>query len=221
MEPKKSNLINATIVAAFITFCGTRETHPTQPATIAPTATFVLPSETPTILPTDTPLATPTESAAPTSELVTPTETSIFAPPTAAPLLPDLVAIDISSPVCQSQRSGGQVLKYVRHVFTIRNIGPGSTQPFGTFSNRIVIIVGGLRYTLDQWDQMFHGLMGTPDLNVVSLAPNDDAYLTLDINLKGNNKYSLEVIANSGASIIPEVDTTNNNREQEFTANCK
>jgi hypothetical protein len=220
MDSKKSKItINATVVAAIITFCGTVGAAilgspvlaeyfngPKQAqATAIPTLTL------PAASATSGPTATGTLEATATSPAV----------PATMPPLPDLVTLDISSPVCVSNRVAGTNIKYVRQDITIRNIGSGSTQPFGTFSSRVVIIVDGQRYTLDQWAQMFNGLVEMPNLDIQSLGPNDDAVISLSLSLHGNNRYSLEVIANSGPSVIPEVDTTNNIQSKDFSTNCR
>jgi hypothetical protein len=159
------------------------------------------------------------------------TDTPTLEPPTATatltpgalsttPPLPDLITVAISNPTCitDQQATTG---KYVRHVITVRNLGPGSTGPFGAFSTRVVIIAGGQRFTLEQWATQFNGLVDTPMLEVSQLGPNQDADLTLNFRLRsGSNKYGLEVITNSGTLVIPEGNTANNALAQDFSSNC-
>jgi hypothetical protein len=228
MEPKRSKFtINAAVVAAMITFCGTLGAallgspvvaefvnRSNQAQTSAPTSAPTI-GMAPTL--TQEPSATSAEA---TSTPAAPTSTPER--PTSTPLpLPDLVTLDISSPACLTVRQGTTTIKYVKQDITIRNIGPGETSPFGPFSNRINIIVSGQRYTLDEWEQLFNGLVETPQLDIANLRPNDDATLSLSLNLHGNTKYTLEVVANSGQTVIPETDTTNNARKREFTSNCR
>lgn len=210
MESKERKTIwNTTVVVALITLCGTI----TSAALGSPAiAAFVRGKATPTatILSTPAPLTATPQTATP------------GVPFTPGPLLPDLVPVSISAPACISDHTPGATRsRYVRQTVTIRNVGPGGTASFGSFSNRVVLTVAGQRYPLDEWAGLFNGIVGPLDLTVNDLRPNDDADLTLNIDLRGNSRYSLEVIANSGAAVIPETNSANNSLSRDFSTNCK
>lgn len=204
MADKKSKLFkNPTVIVALIGLCGTLtaallsspvilELVKGLRATPTPTVTFT-PFLTETSMPTGTPTLTPT------------------------PLLPDLEVLAISGPTCVSDHRSGSTKKYVRQTVTIRNIGAGSA---GTFSNRVTFIFGGQRYSLEDWASRYNGIIGTPDLNIAELGPNDDATLTLNVDLQGNKSYGIEVIANLGSKTIAEATFANNDLTQNFTSNC-
>jgi hypothetical protein len=42
----------------------------------------------------------------------------------------------------------------------------------------------------------------------------------LGLDLHGSTNYSIEVVANSGPNTIPESNTTNNIRAQDFATDC-
>ncbi|MGE5252153.1 MAG: hypothetical protein ACM3QS_18275 [Bacteroidota bacterium] len=213
MNQKERNTSwNTTVVVALITLCGT-----VASAVLASPALAVLlgGKASPTPFPPASLTGTPSANATLTPERPVPT-----AGFTASPTLPDLIPVAISSPVCISDHRVTSS-KYVRQTVTIRNIGAGATTPFGVFSNRVVLIAGGQRYPLDQWASLYNGIIGPLELNVPGLGPNDDADLTLNIDLRGNSRYSLEVIANSGDTVIPEASTANNSLTRDFTTNCK
>jgi hypothetical protein len=222
MEPKKSKFtINAAVVAALITFCGTLGAAILSSPVVAEFVSRSNQAQTGAAPTGAVPALTQEPSATSAAATSTPAAETSTPAPTSTPVpLPDLVTLDISNPACFTAKLAGTTIKYVRQDITIRNIGPGETSPFGAFSNRITIIVNGQRFSLDQWEQLFNGLVETPQLDIANLRPNDDATLSLSLNLHGNTKYSLEVVANSGQSVIPEIDITNNTRKKEFSSNC-
>ena len=154
------------------------------------------------MLPTDTPVST-----------FTPTYTST------PQLLPDLTVTGISNPTCIKDRGSPQNL-YVELSIIVRNIGPGSTRPFGPFSVRVDLVFGQHHYSLDEWASGFNGVLGSSNMDILNLNPNRDVKLNLSIDLKGNTKFGIEVIANSGPNTIPELDTTNNSLIQGFSVIC-
>ncbi len=226
MQPKNNSILNNTTIAvAIITLCGTIATAVlTSPAlaefvrgtrnTPTAAATSVFFTETPTITQETVLTETPTPGPATATATSTPEATSTTAPP-----LPDLITVAISNPICVTDQQD-TLGKYVRHMITVRNLGPGSTAPFGSFSSRVIIIAGGQRFTLDQWAAQFNGLVDTPMLEVPQLGPNEDADLVLNFRLPASNRYGLEVITNSGTMVIPESNTANNSLETNFNSNC-
>ena len=60
-----------------------------------------------------------------------------------------------------------------------------------------------------------------PGYDTASLGPNNDADLVVNIDLRGYSRYSLEVITNAGAAVIPEANSANNSLSQDFSTNCK
>jgi hypothetical protein len=102
----------------------------------------------------------------------------------------------------------------------MRNIGPGSTRPFGPFSVRVNLIIGQRRYSLEEWASDFNGVIGSSNMDITNLNSNGDVKLNLSIDLKGNTKFGIEVTANSGPNIVPESDTTNNTLIQGFSVIC-
>jgi len=177
---------------------------PKQPFTEASVVSTDIPnlSVTSTMLSTDTPIST-----------FTPTYTST------SQLLPDLTVTGISNPTCIKDRGSPQNL-YVELSIIVRNIGPGSTRPFGPFSVRVDLVLGQHHYSLDEWASGFNGVLGSSNMDILNLNPNRDVKLNLSIDLKGNTKFGIEVIANSGANTIPEADTTNNTLIQGFSIIC-
>jgi len=158
---------------------------------------------TSTILPTDTPTFT-----------FTPTFTSTAQP------LPDLTVTGISDPICTKDQRVIPEKLYVKLSIIVRNIGPGSTRPFGPFSVRVDLVLGQHHYSLDEWASGFNGVIGSSNMDILNLNPNRDVKLNLSIDLKGNTKFGIEVIANSGPNTIPESDTTNNTLIQGFSIIC-
>lgn len=215
MQSKERKTIwNTTVIVALITLCGTIGSAVLGSPAIAE---FVRGKATPTAGLASPAAGSPTPALTHTSE--TPAPPVTFTP---APVLPDLVPVSIGAPACITDHTPGATRsRYVRQTVTIRNIGPGATAPFGSFNNRVVLTVGGQRYPLDKWASLYNGVVGPLDLNVASLGSNDDADLTLNLDLRGNSRYSLEVIANSGAAVIPEADSANNSLSRDFTTNCK
>lgn len=201
MAEKKHKLLkNPTITVALIGLCGT--------LTAAMLSSPVILELVKELRATATPTSTATLFLEETPTL------------TVTPRLPDLVVLAISAPTCVSDHRSGSTQKYVRQTVTIRNIGAGSTTSFGTFSNRVTFIFGGQRYSLEDWATRYNGIIGTPDLNITALDPNEDANLTLNVDLQGNKSYGIEVVANSGAKTIAEGNLANNSLTQNFTSNC-
>ena len=169
------------------------------------------------VIPTNTPTLTVTSTTAPTdtpSSTFTPTFTST------ARLLPDLTVTGISDPLCTKDQRVTPEKLHVKFSMIVRNIGPGSTRPFGPFSVRVNLILGQRRYSLDEWASGFNGVLGSSNMDISNLNPNRDVKLNLSIDLKGNTKFGVEVIANSGSNTIPETNTTNNTLIQSFSVIC-
>ena len=230
MEPKNNSILNnTTIVVAIITLCGTVATAVLASPALAELVRGTRGTQTAAAaIASSTPL--PETQPPPATETAFFTETPTFAPPTSTstpeagstplPPLPDLITVAISNPTCVTDQAG-TMGKFVRHVITIRNLGPGSTAPYGAFSTRVVILSGGQRFTLEQWSTLFNGLVDTPMLDVPQLGPNEDADLTLNLYLRNGNRYGLEVITDSGTLVIPETNTANNSLAQNFNSNCR
>lgn len=173
------------------------------------TETSVIPTDTPNLAGTSTMTATNTPAFT-----FTPTYTSTIQ------LLPDLTVTGISEPTCiKDQRVTPEKL-YVKLSMIVRNVGPGSTRSFGPFSVRVNLILGQRRYSLDEWASEFNGVIGSSNMDSINLSPNGDVKLNLDIDLKGNTKFGVEVIANSGQNTVPESDRTNNTLIQGFSIIC-
>ena len=185
---------------------------PTSTPAILPkqlfTETFVVSTDTPTLAVTSTMMSTDTPSST-----FTPTYTST------TQLLPDLTVTGISNPTCIKDRGSPQNL-YVELSIIVRNVGLGSTRPFGPFSVLVNLILGQRHYSLEEWASGFNGVIGSSNMDSLNLNPNGDVKLNLSIDLKGNTKFGVEVIANSGANTIPESDTTNNTLIQGFSVIC-
>lgn len=170
------------------------------PAVVADTFT---PALTSTIIPTDTP-----------TPIIAPSPTATYTPITKP--LADLTVTGISDPVC----IGDGRLGSVKLTIFVRNIGRGSTKYFGPFSVRVNLILGQRHYGLDEWASRFNGVIGSSNSEIVNLNPNGDVELKIAIDLKGNTKFGIEAIANSGSNPIPESDTTNNIRTRNFSIYC-
>jgi hypothetical protein len=130
--------------------------------------------------------------------------------------LPDLIVTGLSEPVCVPDRPG-TILEFT---FYVRNIGRASTRSFGLFEVGVYLILGQVRYGLDEWAEEFDGVIGASRLEVPNLNPNDDLKFTVVIDLKGNKDFGVEVIANSGEDPIREADTTNNTLIKYFSVYC-
>jgi hypothetical protein len=155
--------------------------------------------------------ALPTETPAPTfTPTVTPTYTIINGP------LPDLTVTGLRDLFCIPDYEG-TILEFT---FFVRNIGRAATRTFGSFDVSVNLILGQRRYSLDEWDTQFDGVIGTSNLQVSNLNPNDDIKFTVVIDLKGNKNFGIEVIANSGVNPIGEADTTNNTLIKYFSGYC-
>ena len=250
-KDKNSNLLaNPAIIAAVIALCGTvitaalaspillelikaRQATAT-PSIAAPVGNPVsFTTKTPPIIqpPTETSIPVPTNTEPP-AMVPTNTELPTFTPiPTATPpptltftptlALPDLQIVAISNPACIRDQRVSPTRYYVRHDITVRNIGAGSTSAFGAFSIRITLDTGSQRYSLEEWASRFNGVVGSLILDFSNLGPNQDAETRVNIDLRGTQNYSLEVIANSGSKTIPESNATNNILTRSFSVtNC-
>lgn len=176
-----------------------------QPEIIPLTTHTAASPQTLTVAPTNTPLPTRTPFVLPTivstSQLLQ---------------LPDLIVTGLSEPVCVPDRIG----TIYEFTFYVRNIGRASTRSFGSFDVGVYLILGQVRYGLDEWAEEFDGVVGTSRLEVPNLNPNDDLKFTVVIDLKGNKDFGVEIIANSGESPIREADTTNNTLIKYFSGYC-
>lgn len=196
-----------------------------SPPTLKPTPTTIQPTSSlssryqPEIIPipTDTPdlagtvTMEPTNTPAPTLiPKVTSTYTLVNGP------LPDLTVTGISGPICVPDHIG-TVFEFTIYV---RNIGRARTRSFGSFDIGVFLIVGQRRYGLDEWASKFNGVIGTSNMEISNLNPNQDIKLSLVIDLNGNKNFGIEVIANSGANTIPEADTTNNTLIKYYSLYC-
>ena len=198
-----------------------------SPPTLEPTPTPLQPTTSPSngyqpeVIPlvTHTPGPTQTETAAPTR---TPLPTlTLFILPTSVFTsqllqLPDLTVTGLSKPVCVPDREG-TVLEFT---FYVRNIGRAPTRSFGPFDVGVYLLLGEVRYGLDEWEKEFKGVIGTSRLEVSNINPNDDLKFTVVIDLKGNKYFGVEVTANSGENPIREADTTNNTLIKYFSGYC-
>lgn len=166
------------------------------------------------------PSGTPNQAGASTMAPID-TPISTFAPTytSTTQLLPDLTVTGISNPTCIKDRGSPQNL-YIKLSIIVRNIGPVSTRSFGSFSVLVNLILGQHRYSLDEWASRFNGVLGRSNMDIVNLKPGGDIQLNLSLDLKGNTKFGVEVIANSGQNTIPESDTTNNTLIQGFSVTC-
>jgi hypothetical protein len=210
--------IFATVVAFAFVF---------SPPTLEPTPTTTIPTSSPSNgyepemipLTTNTPGRTQAETVAP-SNTPFPTRTPFVLPtivPTSQLLqLPDLTVTGLSEPVCVPDRPG-TILEFT---FYVRNIGRASTRSFGPFDVGVYLLLGEVRYGLDEWANEFKGVIGASNLEVSNLNPNDDLKFTVVIDLRGNKNFGVEVTANSGETPIREADTTNNTLIEYFSAYC-
>ena len=186
---------------------------PTATLTIVPSPSFTETASVPTDNPTLTATSTITATNTPAFTF-TPMNTGTTPP------LPDLTVTGISASACTRDQRVIPEKLYVSLSMIVRNIGPGSTHPFGPFSVRVNLILGQRRYSLEEWASDFDGVIGSSNMDILTLGPNGDVKLNVSIDLKGNTKFGVEVIANSGPNTIPETDTTNNTLIQGFSVTC-
>ena len=196
-----------------------------SPPIAEPTPTAIMPTSIPAgsyqpeiiPVPTDTPDLAGTATLEPTdtrepafTPTVTPTDTFINGP------LPDLTVTGLGDPICRPDYPG-TILEFT---FYVRNIGRASTRAFGSFDVGVNLILGQRRYSIEEWATQFNGLIGSSKLEVFKLNPSDDIKFTVVIDLKGNKKFGIEVIANSGENPIREADTTNNRLIKYYSFYC-
>ncbi len=189
-----------------------------------PTPTAVQPTSSPSddyqpeIIPllTDTPGPTQTVTVIPTITRF-PTRTPFVLPTFEfdSQPLPDLTVSGISDPVCATDHIGK--LKFNLYV---RNIGRASTRYFGPFDVGVFIVIGQKKYGLDEWATQFNGVVGSSNMEVFNLDPNEDLKFTMVLDLKGNIKFGIRAVANSGEKPIREADTTNNSLTKYFSFYC-
>lgn len=204
-------------VAVFALEISPPDTIPT-PAAIQPTSTLSSPYQPEIVpLPTHTPGPTQTVTPAPTitpfptrTPYVLPTFAFYSQPP------PDLTVTHISHPICVPGRAG-TILEF--YIF-VRNIGRAGTYYFGSFDVAVDLILGQRHYGLDEWAEQFDGVVGSSDMTISNLDPDEDIKLTVVIDLKGNKSFGIEVTVNAGEKPIREADTTNNTLTEYFSANC-
>jgi hypothetical protein len=130
--------------------------------------------------------------------------------------LPDLTVTGLSEPVCVPEYES-TILEFT---FFVRNIGRASTRNFGVFDVGVFFILGQRRYSLEEWETQFDGVIGTSNMVVSNLNPNDDIKFTVVIDLIGNKDFGIEVVANSGEIPIREADMTNNTLLKYFSGYC-
>ena len=130
--------------------------------------------------------------------------------------LPDLVVSGLSDPVCAEEYEGTTI----RFTIFVRNIGRARTRDFGFFNTDVFFILGQRRYSLEEWDTVFNGLVGSSVTKVFNLNPNDDIKFTVVIDLKGNKNFGIDVVVNAGDSPIREADMTNNTLTKYFSVAC-
>jgi hypothetical protein len=198
-----------------------------SPPTATSTPTGTQPTSSPSggyqpeVIPlvTHTPGRTQTETAAPTNTPL-PTRTPFVLPTIVSTSqllqLPDLIVTGLSEPVCVPDRIG----TIYEFTFYVRNIGRAPTRSFGSFDVGVYLILGQVRYGLDEWAEEFDGVIGASKMEVSNINPNDDLKFTVVIDLKGNKDFGVEVIANSGENPIREADTTNNTLIKYFSMYC-
>lgn len=199
----------------------------TAPAALKPTPTTVSPITShssdyqPEIIPplTQTPDLTRIPTNAPTNTSV-PTRTLVVLPTIVSTSqllqLPDLTVTGLSEPVCVPEYES-TILEFT---FYVRNIGRASTRSFGSFDVGVFFILGQRRYSLEEWETQFDGVIGTSNMVVSNLNPNDDIKFTVVIDLIGNKDFGIEVVANSGEIPIREADMTNNTLLKYFSGYC-
>lgn len=193
---------------------------------------FVSPTSTPTQMPISTntfvskqpfteTLAAPTEETnlAGISTVVatdTPAPTFTVTKTSTSQLYPDLTVTGISDPICRPDYAG-TILEFT--IF-VRNIGRVPTRSFGPFDVGVNLILGQRHYSLDEWATQFNGVIGTSNMQVSNLNPNQDIKFTVVIDIKGAKNFGIEVVANSGTDAISESDTANNTLLKYFSIYC-
>jgi hypothetical protein len=226
-DPKSSFPIAAVIVGiiAIVAVLGVFAIEISPTTTSTPTPAALLPTSTsssglylPEVIPPSTDLAEPTQTATnvPANTPV-PTQTLLVIPTLVSNRdLPDLTVTAISDPVCVPDYET-TVLEFT--IF-VRNIGKASTRNFGAFAVDAFFILGQRRYSLEEWDTLFNGLIGTSITDVFYLGQDQDIKFTVVIDLKGNKNFGIEVVVNSGENPIREADTTNNTLIKYFSGHC-
>lgn len=122
----------------------------------------------------------------------------------------------MSDPICVPDRIG-TILAFT--IF-VRNIGRVRTRSFGSFDVGVSLLIGPQKYSLEEWGTKFDGVVGSSNLEVFNLNPDQDIKFTVVIDLKGNKRLGVEVTANSGENPIPEADMTNNTLIKYFSVYC-
>jgi len=173
-----------------------------QSEIIPPPAETLSPTQTPRIVVTNIPVSTQTLIVIPT--LISNSQ------------LPDLTVTAISNPICAQEYEGTKL----RFTIFVRNIGPVSTRDFGAFDTDVFLILGQRKYSLEEWDAEFDGVIGSSVTEIFNLNPNGDIKFTVVIDLIGNKAFGIEVAANSGEKPIREADMTNNTLIKYFSAAC-
>ncbi|HSG43649.1 MAG TPA: hypothetical protein VLA72_10890 [Anaerolineales bacterium] len=196
-----------------------------SPTTLKPTQTDVLPTSSssnglylPEVIPPVIELVETTQTAtsAPTNTPV-PTQTLLVIPTLVSNRdLPDLTVTEITEPICVP----GYENTIIEFTIFVRNIGRARTGDFGSFDTDVFFILGQRRYSLEEWDTVFKGVVGTSVAEVFNLNPNDDIKFTIVIDLKGNKNFGIEAVANSGENPIREANMTNNTLIKYFSAAC-
>jgi len=162
-----------------------------SPPTLTPTPMAVLPTSSPSsnlylpeVIPPPMDMTGPTQTATSLPENTpVPTQTLLVIPTLVSNRdLPDLVVSGLSEPVCAEEYEGTTI----RFTIFVRNIGRARTGDFGSFDTDVFFILGQRRYSLEEWDTVFDGVVGTSIVEVFNLNPNDDIKFTVVIDLKGN-----------------------------------
>ena len=164
------------------------------------------PTQTSTTPPMDTPAPTLTPTLLPTASINRP--------------LPDLTVTGISEPICTPVHIGETEGNFLKFTVVVRNVGHGSTRHFGLFDVGVFVVLGQQHYSLDEWATKFDGVISVPQLKIYNINPNKDISLTLILDLKGNTKFGIEAVANSGANPVPELNTANNTLIKYFSVYC-
>lgn len=221
-------LVVAVGVLAVVVIAAAFPTIVSPPATATPflSPTSSMPSQPPADyqperfpLQTFTPLSSPTSTLAPTHTPF-PTRTPFILPTIASNsdllLLPDLTVTGVSAPLCVPDRKG----TVVELDIFVRNIGKAGTRYFGAFEVGVYLMLGGQRYSLNEWAEEFNGVIGASPLQISALDAGQDVKLIVVMDLKGNKELGVEVVVNAGEDPMREADMTNNTLKQYFSANC-
>ena len=196
-----------------------------SPPALNPTPTDVLPTSNsssgfylPEVIPPVVDIVEVTQTAASVpANTPVPTQTLLVIPTLISNRdLPDLIVSGLSDPVCAEEYEGTTI----QFTIFVRNIGRASTRDFGSFDTDVYFILGQRRYSLEEWNIVFNGVVGTSVVEVFNLNPNDDIRFSVVIDLKGNKNFGIEVVANSGENPIHEADTTNNTLIKYFSVAC-